>query len=1063
MRKSVLSLLIVLGMLLPSLSFAQKLRLDKSLSKRKSPFKTHPIEQFLSGVGKLDRTSREANKLLVLLIDFEEDIDPQSTGNGKFVQDPGDYPIIYGKPPHDLIFFGDQLEALRQYYLAVSYGTFDVDYDIYPQAPITQFEAYTLPHEMSYYNPQGASNELMISRFEEYFFDAFTVADQDEEIDFSLYDHFMFIHAGSDSQHDVNGDSPSDIPSFYIKVGTGKEVIVDDGIVIDHACNVPETISQDIDSVPEGDKTFVSNYGFINAVMVHEFGHSIGFADLYNTMNNSPQVGYYDIMDSGGAPLIGADLDDTIYWLEGIYPALPGSWSRIMAFEDDYRARGILKDITEFDLTEPINVLPSSKVFDANALNDSTAYIVKIPLNDTEYLLIENRQIDPDGDGGNVVMTSNDDRVILYPTYPLPNPDNSNNYEYDFLLPGFTRPDQADEYTLNYGGGLLVWHIDDAILAENDNYINNTVNIRHSNRAVKIIEADNIDDIGNPYSMFWQGTAYEPFFKYMPVIDEDENFQGWDDEHIINSNGELEFIGQIFSEELSSTSLPALNNNNGDPSIFSIYDISSYPVELFQERTMSFRFGVKAFDVTEKIADFDSLKAIGQIGTSLGFPTFPVLSEDEIIFYSLIDENWADNFGVTSVYTENSDFPIIPVDINLDDESEYLISSQAQVTAVSLDESTISQFGTDLSDAPIFIDSWATPTLVIPTADSLFFFPYNQKMNIAGATLSFAGTKLIAASNDLIRFIPDPALESGTIQEIKIDGYSPVYRPVSYVDESNFSNSATFVQTENGNIYKIQNGEAEEIFRLSPYTPAQPSQLAIGDIFDDGNIYLAFGADDRIFAITLDGTLAPQFPGYLEHRRIKAFSYPRIIAFPDEAVIVLEEEENGFVAVNTDGHQSIKYSAYWARNDVSDQYYWDDANEYLYYIYADKEHNIYSSYSQDIVQNPIIWNGFRNLNHSIYYDSITPSTGSDESLAAFAFPNPTQSGEIRFKVLNAESNISIKIFDIAGNLLHDRDVNWEETSAQDIRWNTSKIATGVYFAVIKTDGKVKKVPFAVVN
>jgi hypothetical protein len=353
--------------------------------------------------------------------------------------------------------------------------------------------------------------------------------------------------------------------------------------VIDHACNVPETISQDIDSVPEGDKTFVSNYGFINAVMVHEFGHSIGFADLYNTMNNSPQVGYYDIMDSGGAPLIGADLDDTIYWLEGIYPALPGSWSRIMAFEDDYRARGILKDITEFDLTEPINVLPSSKVFDANALNDSTAYIVKIPLNDTEYLLIENRQIDPDGDGGNVVMTSNDDRVILYPTYPLPNPDNSNNYEYDFLLPGFTRPDQADEYTLNYGGGLLVWHIDDAILAENDNYINNTVNIRHSNRAVKIIEADNIDDIGNPYSMFWQGTAYEPFFKYMPVIDEDENFQGWDDEHIINSNGELEFIGQIFSEELSSTSLPALNNNNGDPSIFSIYDISSYPVELFQE------------------------------------------------------------------------------------------------------------------------------------------------------------------------------------------------------------------------------------------------------------------------------------------------------------------------------------------------------------------------------------------------------------------------------------------------------------------------------------------------
>ncbi|MDO9577135.1 MAG: T9SS type A sorting domain-containing protein [Candidatus Cloacimonadales bacterium] len=1063
MKRLILSFLIVLGMLIPRLSFAEKLHLEKTRINRKQEKKIHPIEHLLSGTGKLDRTSREANKLLVLLVDFQEDNDPQTTGTGKFIQYPGDYPFTFGRPPHDLLFFGDQLEALRQYYIAVSYGSFNVDSDIYPQAPITQFDAYTLPHEMSYYNPPGASSELMVSRFEEYFQDAFITADPDTLINFSLYDHFMIIHAGSDWQHDVNGDSPADIPSFFIKVGTGKEVYVDDGIMIDHACNVPETITQDIEIDEENGETYIFNYGFINAVMVHEFGHSLGFADLYNTMNYSPQVGYYDIMDSGGAPLIGASDGDLTYYLEGVYPALPGSWSRIIAFEDDFRARGILKDITEFDLSKSITVLPSSKPFDANALNDSTAYIVKVPLNDTEYLLIENRQIDPDGDGGNVVMTSNDGRVILYPTYPDPNPSSENNYEYDFLLPGFDHYDAILDKYFYFGGGLLVWHIDNAILEENDNYINNTVNIRHSHRAVKIVEADNIDDIGNPYSMFWQGTAYEPFFKYMPIIDEAGSFQGWDDEYILNSSGDLEFIGMLFSDELSSISSPALNTNDGDPSIFSIYDISSYSVDLFQKRAMSFHFGVRSFDVTEKIAEFDSLKAIGQIGTSLGFPTFPILTENEINFYSLIADNWANNFGASLNYSGNSDFPIIPIDSNLDGESEYLISDQNESTSFTIDTISISQFGSNLSDAPIFIENWVSPTLVIPTDESLHFIPQNQQTDIHGAVCSYDGVNLIAATAGKIYLIPDISLSGASIQEIEIENYSPVYRPVSFVDEADYANNATFMQNKDGDIYKIQNGVANEIFRLSPYTSAQPSQLALGDIFDDGNVYLAFGAGDRVFAITLDGTLASGFPGYLENRSIKAFAYPRIIAFPDETVIVLEEAHNGFVAVNTNAKQSLKYSFYWARNDVSDQYYWDDDKEYLYYIYADNQHNLFSSYSVDIVQNPLIWNGFRNQKYSIYNGSISPAAGSDGSFSAYAFPNPAGTGEVRFKVLNADSDIKLKIFDIAGNLLHDREVNRVETNAQDIRWNTSKIAPGVYFAVIKSGGKTKKVPFAVVN
>ncbi|MCK4312105.1 MAG: hypothetical protein KAW88_05160, partial [Candidatus Cloacimonetes bacterium] len=675
MKQLLLSALIVIGLIVPKLSYAKKIYVQKEKYPLKSEKRVHPIEKYLSGTRTIDLNSRDANKLLVLLIEFQEDNDPQTTGNGKFVQDPGNYPITFGKPPHDYEYFLNQLEALRYYYLAVSYGSFEVEIDVFPQSSDSTFQAYELPHEMSYYNPPGADPDLMISRFEEYFLDAFTKADEDENINFSQYEHFMFIHAGADWQHDIFGDTPADIPSFFIKVGEGKEAIVDDGIIIDHACNIPETITQDIQEFNDGLIPEVYNYGVINAVMVHEFGHSIGFVDLYNTRNNTPQVGYFDIMDSGGSILLGFGYDETgnnepdiVYYMEGVIPGFPGVWSRTLAFEDNYRARGILKDISDFNFDENITVLPAEKIFEASSITDSSAYFIKVPLNDTEYILIENRQVDPDGDGGTYIWTTEDQRIILYPTYPPPNPDNSNNYEYDYLHPGWPDEDGND-----YGGGLLIWHIDENILEENNNFENNTVNIYHSRRAVKIIEADNIDDIGNPYSMYWYGTAYEPYFKYMPIIDEEGYFIKWDDKTIVNSSGEIEFIGTIFNESLSAVTEPALITNTGNPSVFSIYDISSYSIELGIERTMSFKFGTQLFDGTEKIAEFDSLLAIGSVGSSYSFPTFPVISENGINFFSRINETWEDNFGVTISYENIPSQPIFPSDTNNDGEDEYNI------------------------------------------------------------------------------------------------------------------------------------------------------------------------------------------------------------------------------------------------------------------------------------------------------------------------------------------------------------------------------------------------------
>ena len=122
MKRIILSILIVIGFIYPELSSTQKLRLEKNRLQKPTKLQSHPIERLLSGTGSLDRTSRNSNKLLVLLIDFlkEEVDDPQTTGNGKFIQDPEGYPIPIGKPPHDHQFFTSQLEVLTYYYNAVS-------------------------------------------------------------------------------------------------------------------------------------------------------------------------------------------------------------------------------------------------------------------------------------------------------------------------------------------------------------------------------------------------------------------------------------------------------------------------------------------------------------------------------------------------------------------------------------------------------------------------------------------------------------------------------------------------------------------------------------------------------------------------------------------------------------------------------------------------------------------------------------------------------------------------------------------------------------------------------
>ena len=122
---------------------AESIRLNRSESK--TPPRRHPYTSLLraepsSGELQQSRASTIGNRLLVILVDFQEEVpdNPQTTGNGKFfLEDDPAYMFSIGRPPHDRQYFLSNMEALRYYYLAASAGIFNLNMISIPRTVLT--------------------------------------------------------------------------------------------------------------------------------------------------------------------------------------------------------------------------------------------------------------------------------------------------------------------------------------------------------------------------------------------------------------------------------------------------------------------------------------------------------------------------------------------------------------------------------------------------------------------------------------------------------------------------------------------------------------------------------------------------------------------------------------------------------------------------------------------------------------------------------------------------------------------------------------------------------------
>ena len=482
-------------------------------------------------------------RIAAIRVSFIADDSPGTSGNGLFMLNApidtcGRYTI--DPVPHDRSYFESQLVAVNNYFRSVSYGKFGLDLDQSIVFPLSDDDSYVLTKKMDYYHPYNQT-DLHDQRLTELFRDAIEAAYNDDEIDFSNYDHVVIFHAGigQDFSLPFLDPTPEDIPSTFIDSDMLQEYVggvlqfgtttINQGIILPETQN--HLFYQESENIFfDAEEPCDYQYG-LTGTFALMLGFAIGLPPLWDTNSGQSGIGIFGLMDQGSNNG------------RGLIPAPPDAWSRKFA---------------GWEL--PLIAMPSKMI---NLPSRSEDNLVQIPINETEYFLIENRTNWYRGnmyiDSTRYLIYENTERYppfveVLFDSVSVEKDENgvvTAIPDYDLGLPA---------------SGLLIWHIDENIISsELDNYL---VNGDRADRGVDLEEADGAQDIGFPSIFLFSdpsaGYFGDLWFKGNPEYE--------------RANPSMEGL----APEFGTFTYPSTISNEGASTFITIGDIS------VQADTMSF-------------------------------------------------------------------------------------------------------------------------------------------------------------------------------------------------------------------------------------------------------------------------------------------------------------------------------------------------------------------------------------------------------------------------------------------------------------------------------------------
>ena len=1044
-----------------------------------------PVAQTASSVTRRAGTFR----ILALRVEFVEDTLSTTTGNGKFEYEEVDS-AYFDPPPHDREYFHDYLTFLDFYWGKMSSDSIDINWEILPES---NQGAYQLPKKMWQYNYNSTDDQLDFG-LAQLFSDAVLAADDQSQlpIDWDDYDLVMVFHAGAGAEFDLGyTTTPHDIPSAWMIAEDLDTLGYSGGVPVEIGRPVPGGIILPATETHEGVQ--ISMTGVICSM----FGHWLGLPPLYDNdveadgTAGNPVVGKWSLMDRG---------------FGNFYGSIPGqldAWSRIY-----------------MGWLEPVEITPGEYTIAPLGLNTSDSLSIpeayKIPVSDTEYFLLSCRNRDPELDTLAIAYDRNGHWMKYLEDYSI---------EVDPR--GFRVPVRIDNLDFDSpGSGILIWHVDNALLPLIDERRFNSVN---DLRGLDLEEADGAQDIGRNYPFLTPGYGTD----YGIMADA---WYGDNQYHIDANDGRL----VIFDEK----SYPRSDANSGSATKIKIDNFSNINAEMtfrysrtsqmFSERIPPHgqnAFGVGNFDMNPDddevvilgdqeirfYGDIDGFVGSIPIRTFYGevFPT-PIIYNlndhpvDEIIYASMVNSR-PDLFALVSVQNDNGDV----------DYFQYSDIPDPQYPNMSLVKFLIALSGSRGPDARLIsctVHGWSTGRV----------HNYATKLNIWNADLVNNNEFTLEAEYTLddIKIMSMHQLENqGSEKMVLVSGNGTIF----HLDGSTLTELGIISGTENYDlsffnplVADFNRNKTQDLFLIGTNNGAIVNFLIedISNGIDNVEMYNSSIHPERLtnaVPVNIDGD------GYYE---ILAYDGGNALAIEVNGKIadgfpIVRLSDNDHQRTSTEGFVVADADRYGGWDLFAGEYFQSPASDEFEMIGNDIIKNSIGGITlgnrtlpgfplTSTESNPTIrfcqlddepdlemvvigsrtisaynipfrgekenlWWGqpMRDNTHSnaIWEIADSPLQGASSPLfvegKCYNWPNPARgSTAIRFS-LNFPAEVNVKIYDITGEEVMKLQVLGIADFPNEIIWNLDGVPRGGYIAVVEANGsgrsETKKIKIAVLN
>jgi len=432
----------------------------------------------------------------ILRVEFKQEAPNNSltTGDGTFNSDAKDnYKLDPTGARGSEEYWISHIKFAEDYFKKASDGRVSINAEVYPKNK----KAYQLNKHIIDYNRTSRKKGEKMAEFDSsraadyasfvnYVLDTVVKKESPEAFAPALSGAkrvILIAHAGSNRLVDggtlgtKGANTPGDFMDAYIDSTWCDEqacfwrgVEVFPGDTIKSVMVTSETASQD-----------GLNWG-INGTIVSQIGRELGLPYSYDVVKGYSRLGYFDGMDFAGSNAG-----------NGFFPSLPSAWMRA------YKGWAEVEEVKKNS---------SLEICAAGYENcGTTKQIVKIPINNNEYILLENRQRTYRADG-NVSVKMNGGKLVVIPVDSLNSHFlNSATQKETGIIESIDETDAALP-----ASGIVAWHVNDWYIKELIPY--GAINawggdtFKDHQFGIALIEADGVLGIGKEFKSGGESVFY---------------------------------------------------------------------------------------------------------------------------------------------------------------------------------------------------------------------------------------------------------------------------------------------------------------------------------------------------------------------------------------------------------------------------------------------------------------------------------------------------------------------------------------------------------------------------